>query len=85
MNVGTRRPLVSDKDRGVAKTSLYSIFHKPDVDEFLYGRYNLIDGMSADAWDAKMKAMIIRREMWKKVYQSRTPARSSFVWREVCV
>jgi hypothetical protein len=69
----------------VSSKNLYTIFHKPDVDEYLYGRYNFIDGVSLDAWEAKMKAMIIRREMWKKVYQGRTPPKSSFVWREVCV
>lgn len=69
----------------MAKTSLYSIFHEPDVDEYLYGRYNIIDGLSQDGWEARMQKMIIRREMWKKVYQGRTSPRSSFVWREVCV
>ena len=65
-------------------SNLYSIFHKPDVDAFLYGRYNLVDGVSLDTWESKMRGMIIRREMWKKVYQGRTKPKSSFVWREFC-
>ena len=66
-------------------SNLYAIFHKPDVDEYLYRSYNIIDGVSQDAWELKMEGMIRRREMWKKVYQSRNPPKSSFVWREVCV